>query len=83
MEEGPLLQLCNYIISFFMDPEQQARCLLAPTPEQLASVQVFPLIHSLKREVTVSVHHLPRSNTHLFLCQNTIGVSTGFSSLHL
>lgn len=35
-----------------MDPELQ-RALLAPTPEQLASVKVFPLILSLKKEVTV------------------------------
>ena len=51
----------DYIISLFgnhdgllsfMDPE--ARYLLAPTPEQLASVKVFPLILSLRKEVTVS-----------------------------
>ncbi|KAF8150616.1 receptor-activated Ca2+-permeable cation channel [Crassisporium funariophilum] len=35
-----------------MDPEQQSS-LLAPTPEYLATVKVFPLIPSLKRDVTV------------------------------
>ena len=44
-----------------MDPE--ARYLLAPTPEQLASVKVFPLILSLRKEVTVSEFHVPRSDS--------------------
>ena len=42
-----------------MDPESEARYLLAPTPEQLASVKVFPLILSLRREATVSEYYLP------------------------
>ena len=51
-----------------MDPElQQARDLLAPTPEQLASVKVFPLILSLRREVTVGECRLPCSNFELSL----------------
>jgi len=44
-----------------MDPEDQTQSLLAPTPEYLASVQVFPLIPYLKRDVivspTISVFH--------------------------
>ncbi|CAA7265534.1 unnamed protein product [Cyclocybe aegerita] len=36
-----------------MDPEQQT--LLAPTPENLASVKVFPLIPALKRDVTNTI----------------------------
>ena len=35
-----------------MDHENQS--LLAPTPEFLATVKVFPLIPSLKKDVTVS-----------------------------
>ena len=47
-------------LTLLMDPEfQQTRGLLAPTPEQLASVKVFPLIPSLKREVIVSGYHQP------------------------
>ena len=37
-----------------MDSEQQTSPLLAPTPETLASVKVFPLIPALKRDVLVS-----------------------------
>lgn len=37
------------------DPEELTRCLLAPTPENLASVKVFPLIPSIKEDVVVSV----------------------------
>ena len=37
------------------DEEEQTRRLLAPTPEHLASVKVFPLIPSIKRDVIVSV----------------------------
>ena len=37
------------------DEEEQTRRLLAPTPEHLASVKVFPLIPSIKRDVTVSI----------------------------
>lgn len=48
-----------------MDPE--ARYLQAPTPEQLASFKVFPLILSLKKEVTVSTKfHVPHSNSQPF-----------------
>ncbi|KAJ3516556.1 hypothetical protein NLJ89_g1051 [Agrocybe chaxingu] len=36
-----------------MDPEQQI--LLAPSPENLASVKVFPLIPALKRDVTNTI----------------------------
>lgn len=36
------------------DEEEQTRRLLAPTPEHLASVKVFPLIPSIKKDVTVS-----------------------------
>jgi hypothetical protein len=64
MRDGTWLDAVCYIILLlgrchhggrllpFMDPE--ARYLLAPTPEQLASVKVFPLILSLRKEVTVS-----------------------------
>lgn len=38
-----------------MDPEYQISNLLAPTPEDLASVKVFPLIPSVKKDVTVCV----------------------------
>lgn len=39
-----------------MDPEQSSvDPLLAPTPENLASVKVFPLIPALKKDVTVSL----------------------------
>lgn len=34
--------------------EEQSESLLAPTPEFLASVKVFPLIPSIKRDVEVS-----------------------------
>lgn len=38
-----------------MDPEQPSvAALLAPTPENLASVKVFPLIPALKKDITVS-----------------------------
>jgi hypothetical protein len=42
-----------------MDPEEQAQ-LLAPTPEQLASIQVFPLIPYLKKDAIVSTSNLPQ-----------------------
>ena len=58
-----------------MDAEvQSARGLLAPTAEQLASVKVFPLILSLRKEITVSEYHLPPSSPYLFSSQNTIGM---------
>ena len=47
-----------------MDPE--ARYLLAPTPEQLDSVKVFPLILSLRKEVTVSEFRVPCSSSQRF-----------------
>jgi hypothetical protein len=47
-----------------MDPEATGY-LLAPTPEQLASVKVFLLILSLRREVTVSEYYVLRSNSYL------------------
>lgn len=50
-----------------MDPE--ARYLLAPTPEQLSSVKVFPLILALRKEVTVSEFHVPRSNSQPFMSE--------------
>ncbi|KAF9264785.1 receptor-activated Ca2+-permeable cation channel [Marasmius fiardii PR-910] len=36
-----------------MDPEQSDAPLLAPSPEYLASIKVFPLISSIKRDVLV------------------------------
>jgi hypothetical protein len=39
-----------------MDRESQT--LLAPTPEFLATVKVFPLIPSLKKDVIVSKMHI-------------------------
>lgn len=68
-----------------MDPEQQT--LLAPTTEGLASVKVFPLIPSLRKDVAV------RSLLSLILLyleqsqydQNTIGMhpSVALNSLSL
>ncbi|KAI0784198.1 hypothetical protein C8Q75DRAFT_780483 [Abortiporus biennis] len=38
-----------------MDDEEQTTSLLAPTPETLASVKVFPLIPNLKRDVMKTI----------------------------
>lgn len=44
-----------------MDLEDQSHALLAPTAESLEAVKVFPLIPSLKRDVTVR-HRTPLLN---------------------
>ncbi|KAF9007612.1 receptor-activated Ca2+-permeable cation channel [Cyathus striatus] len=38
-----------------MDPELQSSTLLAPSPESLSSVKVYPLIPSLKRDVAKTI----------------------------
>ncbi|PPQ91007.1 hypothetical protein CVT25_013932 [Psilocybe cyanescens] len=38
-----------------MDPENQASSLLAPTVHNLASIKVFPLIPTLKRDITNTI----------------------------
>lgn len=64
-----------------MDPE--ARYLLAPTPEHLASVKVFPLILSLRKEVTVSEPYVPYSNSQPFLSEYNRYVKRHSLILHI
>ena len=40
------------------DSEQQGLRLLAPSPEDLASMQVFPVILCIKKDVMVSPYSL-------------------------
>jgi hypothetical protein len=49
------------------DEEDHWQELLAPTPEYLASLKVFPLIPSLKKDIEVSVQpncDFNKYNTH-------------------
>ncbi|KAF5359220.1 hypothetical protein D9756_003138 [Leucocoprinus leucothites] len=75
-----------------LDPEQPAITpLLAPTPEDLAAVKVFPLIQALKKDVTVCrpshiTEYRPASVTPTYLCpslsQETIDTALSWEQLN-
>lgn len=69
-----------------MDPEDPASYLMAPSPEELANVKVFPLIPSIKKDVvrTIGAIYFYASGSFFLIATEQILLSAGseFTASH-